>query len=197
MKKIHRIVLNDRKVKVRELADMLKISAERVHHILHEHLQMKKLCARWVPRLLTIDEKQRRVDDSERNLELFQRNPNEFFRRFVAMDETWIHYYTPESKWASAEWLEPHESRPKRPKVQKSAGKVLASVFWDAHGIILIDYLENERTITGEYYAALLDQLSKEIKKKRPQMAKKKVLFLSGQRAGSHLHESNGQTERT
>ena len=30
MKKIHRIVLNDRKVKVRELADMLKISAERV-----------------------------------------------------------------------------------------------------------------------------------------------------------------------
>ena len=57
IKKLHRIVLNDRKVKVRELADMLKISAERVHHILHEHLQMKKLCARWVPRLLTIDEK--------------------------------------------------------------------------------------------------------------------------------------------
>ena len=38
IKKIHRIVLNDRKVKVRELADMLKISAERMHHILHEHL---------------------------------------------------------------------------------------------------------------------------------------------------------------
>jgi len=53
----------------------------------------------------------------------------------------------------------------------------MASVFWDAHGIIFIDYLQKGRTVTGEYYAALLDKLNDEIKKKRPHMAKKKVLY--------------------
>jgi len=44
----------------------------------------------------------------------------------------------------------------------------MASVFWDAPGIIFIDYLQKGRTDTGEYYAALLDKLNDEIKKKRP-----------------------------
>lgn len=165
IKKVHRIVLNDRKVKVREIADILKISTERVRYILHEYLDMKKLSARWVPRFLTIDQKQQRVDDSERILALFQKNSKDFLRRFVTMDETWIHYYTPESKRSSAEWLQENETRPKRPKTQRSAGKVMASVFWDAQGIIFIDYLQKGKTITGDYYVTLLDKLDEEIKK--------------------------------
>ena len=56
------------------------------------------------------------------------------------------------------------ESAPKRPKTQQLVGKVVASVFWDAHGVISIDYLEKGRTITGAYYAALLDRLVDEIR---------------------------------
>jgi hypothetical protein len=40
--------------------------------------------------------------------------------------------------------------------VQKSAGKVLASIFWDQDGILLIDYLPNGQTISAEYYLSLL-----------------------------------------
>ena len=47
-----------------------------------------------------------------------------------------------------------------------SAGKVLAFVFWDAHGILFIDYLERGRTIKSEYYMALLVRLKEEIAKK-------------------------------
>lgn len=177
IKKVHRLVLNDRKIKVRELAEIVGISTERIRCILHEHLQFKKLCARWVPRLLTIDQKQQRVDDSEACLEIYKRNQKEFLRRYITMDETWIHHYTPESNRQSAQWLAPGESRAKRPKTQKSAGKVLASIFWDAHGIIFIDYLEKGRTINSDYYIELLDRLDAEIKRKRPHMAKKKKLF--------------------
>ena len=53
----------------------------------------------------------------------------------------------------------------------------MASVFWDAHGIFFIDFLEKGKTIKSDYYMALLDRLSAEIKKKRPHMQKKKVLF--------------------
>ena len=53
----------------------------------------------------------------------------------------------------------------------------MSSVFWDAYGILFIDYLEKGKTINSEYYMALLDQFSADIKKRRPHMQKKKVLF--------------------
>jgi histone-lysine N-methyltransferase SETMAR len=177
IEKVHRIVLENRKVKLREIADTLKISEGSVHTILHERLSMRKLFSKWVPRLLTVDQKQQRVDDSERCLELFMRNKKDFLRRYVTMDETWIHHHTPESNRQSAEWTAAGEPRPKRPKSQKSAGKVMASVFWDAQGILFIDYLEKGSRINSEYYIALLVRLKEEIAKKRPHMKKKKMIF--------------------
>ncbi|CAK9803082.1 Protein GVQW3 [Anthophora quadrimaculata] len=96
IKKVHKIVLKDRKMKLREIADTLKISEGSVFTILHENLSMRKLLSKWVPRLLTPDQKQQRLGDSERCLELFKRDKKDFLRRYVTMDETWIHYYTPE-----------------------------------------------------------------------------------------------------
>lgn len=56
IEKIHDIVLDDPKVKLREIVEKTNVSYERVHNILHEHLGMRKLTARWVPRLLIIDQ---------------------------------------------------------------------------------------------------------------------------------------------
>ena len=156
--KIHSIVLN-------------------VVNILHTHLYMRKLCVKWMPRLLTTDQKRIRVITSEQNLSYFNRNPKEFLRPFVTMDETWIRRYTPESREGSKQWVKPGESALKRPKTQHSTRKVIASVFWDAHGVIYIDYLEKGRIITGAYYAVLLNRLVVEIRKKRPHMKKQKNPF--------------------
>ena len=65
--------------------------------------------------------------------------------------------------------------RPKRPKTQQWAGKVMASVFWHAVAILLIDYLEKDKTINSDYFMAILDRLTAKIKKKRSHMQKKKV----------------------
>ncbi|XP_030760797.1 protein GVQW3-like [Sitophilus oryzae] len=51
--KVHQMVLDDRRIKVREITEIMNISKERVCHI----LGMRKLSARWVPRLLTLDQK--------------------------------------------------------------------------------------------------------------------------------------------
>ena len=59
--------------------------------ILKDHFCMKKLSARWMPRLLTIDHKRNRMTSSIECLALFNRNKEEFLRRFVTMDETRIH----------------------------------------------------------------------------------------------------------
>ncbi|GFX60187.1 histone-lysine N-methyltransferase SETMAR [Trichonephila clavipes] len=142
IKKVHKIIFDNRKVKLIEIAETLKISKERVGHIVNEYLDMRKLCSKWVPRELPIDQKQQRIDDSKQYLELFNRNKSEFLRRYVTMDEIWLHHFTPEFNRQSAEWTALDEPTPKSGKTQKSAGKVMASVFWDTHRIIFIDYLK-------------------------------------------------------
>ncbi|KAF7277971.1 hypothetical protein GWI33_008970 [Rhynchophorus ferrugineus] len=79
-------------------------STERVHHIIHEYLGVRKPCAKWVPRELTVDQKQRRVDDSEQCLKMIKRNKPEFLRRYVTMDETGLHHFTPKSNRQSTKW---------------------------------------------------------------------------------------------
>ena len=106
--------MGNRKVKLQELADTLKLSKG----IIHEHLGMKKLFSKWVPRLLTPEQKQQRVDDSESCLEMFTRN-KEFLCRYITMDETRIHHFTPESNRQPADW---HADGDSRPKIQKSPG---------------------------------------------------------------------------
>ena len=53
----------------------------------------------------------------------------------------------------------------------------MTSVFWFAHGVIFIDYLEKGRTITGAYYAVLLDRLFDEIRREWPYLKKEKIIF--------------------
>jgi [histone H3]-lysine36 N-dimethyltransferase SETMAR len=92
--------------------------------------------------------------------DIFNHNKDEFFRRFITMDETWLHHYTPWSNRQSADWTESDEPNPKREKTQRSAGQVMTSVFWDVRGIIFIDYLEKGQTINSEYDIALLKLLN-------------------------------------
>ena len=92
-------------------------------------------------------------------MERFNKNKTDFVRRFITVDETWIHHYIPESKQQSKHWTEAGYSALKKTGSVPSAGKIMASVFWDAEGILFIDYLEKGKTISGEYYSYLLTRL--------------------------------------
>jgi hypothetical protein len=81
------MLLDDRRKKVREIAETIGISKERVGYILREQLDMKKLYARWVPRLLTADQKCTSMKTYEQCLERFNKNKTDFVRPFITMDE--------------------------------------------------------------------------------------------------------------
>ncbi|GFU54412.1 mariner transposase [Trichonephila clavipes] len=67
------------------------------------------------------------------------------------MDETWVHHFTPKTKELSKQSIEKGELAPKKAKTVPCADKIIVSVFWDARGIIFIDYLEKGKTINGEF----------------------------------------------
>ena len=74
----------------------------------------------------------------------------------MTVDETWVHYYEPENKAQSRQSIGPGSLRPKKFKTQPFAGKMMTTVFWDAQDVIMLD-LAKKSTITGAYYANLLD----------------------------------------
>ncbi|XP_018050102.1 PREDICTED: uncharacterized protein LOC108688374 [Atta colombica] len=53
---------------------------------------------------LTVDCKRDRVTISKQCLEMFQHNLDEFLRRLITVDETWNHYFIPETKEQSKQW---------------------------------------------------------------------------------------------
>ena len=99
-------------------------------------------------------------------LKRFRSKEDDFLSRLVTVDEIWIHYYEPENKDQSRQWVGPGSPRPKKFKTQPSAGKVMATVFWDAQGIIMLYFPAKKSTITGAYSANLLDQLRTAIREK-------------------------------
>jgi len=175
---IHELILEHHRISAKSIAEQLGISRERVGSIIQEDLDMRKLSAKWVPKCLNANQKRERCQSSEQLLEFFRRDPNDFLFRFVTMDETWLCHYDPETKQRSMEWRHSGSLRPKKFRVQKSAGKVLASIFWDQDGILLIDYLPKGQTINAEYYSSLLVQLKDILKEKHSGKVTKGVLFL-------------------
>jgi len=138
---IHELILEDSRISAKSIAEQLGISRERDWSIIHEDLDMRRLSAQWVPKCLNADQKPQRCLSSEQLLEFFRRDPNNFLSRLVTMDETWLYHYDPGTKQQSVEWRYSGSPCPKNFRVQKSTGKVLASIFWDQNGILLIDYL--------------------------------------------------------
>lgn len=167
IQQVYNQISDERGVKVREIAEAIEISEERIRHILYEELQMKKLFARWVPNSLTVDEKYFRLRMSRSCLERFQKNKIDFVRRFITTNECWVYHYEPESDCLNLN----------KAKADQLAKKVRASVFWDAKGILLIDYLPKHRKMTAEHYVSLLDHLNEKIHEKRPGLQKKKIIF--------------------
>jgi len=175
---IHELILEDRRISAKSITEKLGISRERFGFIILEDLDMGKLSAKWVPKCLNADQKRQRCQSSEQLLEFFRCDPNDFLSRLLTMNETWLYHYDLETKQQSMEWRHSGSACLKKFRVQKSAGKVLASIFWDQDGVILIDYLRKGQTINAEYYSSLLVQLKDILKEKLRGKITKGVLFL-------------------
>ena len=134
---VEAIVKENRRVTAHEIAARLDMSHGSAHHIVHDVLQFHEVSARWVPRHLTTELKERLVDGCQELLKCFEAEGDGFLGRTVTGDETWVHYHQPETKKASKKWH--HSSSPKLKKFRKqpSAGKVMLTLFWDERWVIL------------------------------------------------------------
>ena len=164
----------------------LTISRGSIHTILTRELGMRKVSARWVPWLLTEEHQQAQMGAALELLGRYHEEGDDFLSRIVTGDESWVHYWTPESKEASKVWKTQDEEAPRKAKEIPSAGKVMVTVFWDVHGILLIEFLPDsidpvtgrKYTVNADRYFDTLVKLHEAIRRKRPGLLTRRPILL-------------------
>jgi len=178
--RIDEMVRSNRRITLEEIEDGLNEDCSHfsVHKIVSETLGYSKVSARWVPRQLTDDHKRQRVESDTEFLRRYEEEGEDFLDSLVTGDETWAHHYTPETKEQSKQWRHTTSPKPKKFKTTLSAGKVMATVFWDRKGVLLVDFLPKGETINSERYCETLTKLRRAIQNKRRGRLTKGVVLL-------------------
>lgn len=162
VQQVEKKVRDDRRVTLDTLKESFPhVSRSLLGEIVSERLGFRKLCARWVPKMLTPEHREKRVSAAREFLERFQTEGESFLDSIVTGDETWVCHYTPESKRQSLQWRHTHSPSAKKFKVQFSERKIMASVFWDRKGILLVDFMPKGTTINADAYCETLKKLKK------------------------------------
>ena len=99
--RVQQLVLEDRRVTLEYVSDNVGISIGATHKVLHEHLGMSKVCAKWVPKMLIPEQKQARVEACQQLLHQVRELGDAFLQRLVTQDESWFHLREPEFKQES------------------------------------------------------------------------------------------------
>ena len=84
----------DRRVSIETISAQFDVSVRTVHTIIRKELKMRKICAKFVPRVLREDKKERRCLDSREMVELINSDPA-VLDALVTCDESWIYCYDP------------------------------------------------------------------------------------------------------
>jgi hypothetical protein len=104
------------------LEEMKGISRQTVRTILIEDLKKKKVCSRFVPHLLTPEQKHQRAASYAEFLEMID-DARDVLNRIVAGNKSWCFMYDPETKRQSATWLSPKKPKAQKVRMQKSRVK--------------------------------------------------------------------------
>ena len=103
---IKNIMNKDCHVSTVTITAQFNVSMGTVHTIIREEMKMRKTCAKFVPRVLREDQKERRCHDSRDMVELINSDPV-VLDALVICDESWIYCYEKETKRQSSQWKHP------------------------------------------------------------------------------------------
>lgn len=155
-----------------------QISRTLLYGIVTDRLGYRKLCSRWVPKMLTDVHKTKRLGSALTFLTRYSDDGENFLNKIVTGDETWVRHVTPESKQQSMEWRHTHSPKKQKFKTTMSAQKIMCTVFWDRKGVLLIDFLARGETINAARYCETLRKLKRAIQNKRRGMLSNGIVLL-------------------
>ena len=194
VKKVERVLDKDRRLTLEQIAQKVKVSTRSVARIIKNTLGLSLRCCRWVPRILTDEQKKKRKTACTETLALYHADSENFLGKVVTSDETYIHYFQPTTKRESSQWLKKGADPPVKAKLINSAKKVMALIFWDMYGVLLVKYFRKGATLTGKIYSETLKQLKEVYMKKRGVKKWRAGVYLLHDNASSHTSKVAQET---
>ncbi len=184
---VRALLKHDRRLTIRQLEYLMEeemcnpTSRSTIHHILSMELDVRKVCARRVPHMLSDTHEVLPVAAAVKFLSQYTNKGESMLDRIIMGDETWTHCYTLPTKAQSKVWNYCDEKAPKKFKAERSVGKVMRTAFWDSKGLIHAEYFVTsfmEKGITAEHYFDNLVLLRGIVKLKWPSLLRGSVLLL-------------------
>ncbi len=167
---IRDLLEDDRCKTIRELIIQSSLSQGTVHRIIQKDLKFSRICAKFVPRLLTQQQMNHRAELAADNLSLLEDGGCAFIDKIITGDETWLYCFNPQSKQHSSQWLPKGSKRPEKALRAKTASKkVMLTLFFDVHGLVMIHFLEQGETVDTDEYCRVLARLRENVRLKRPE----------------------------
>ncbi len=144
---------------------------------------MRKLTPKFIPKILTQQQKDTRVELSRRNVAKIEADPG-ILSQLIATDESWIFTYDPRTKCADMQWSGPQDARPRKALHSRSQRKTLLILYFDSHGPIHSFF--SDGTVDADVYIESLRQMRESLRRKRPHLWADKTFFLLQDNASPH-----------
>ncbi|XP_070382677.1 protein GVQW3-like [Dermacentor albipictus] len=120
--RLKNLMNSDRRMSITMIVDDLSIPQTHVFEIVAENLATRKVCAKFVPRVFSEQQKAHRKAICQDLLHHVNENPD-VSDNVVTGEETWVFDYDPDSKRQGSEWHTPSFLRPKKARMSKSKQK--------------------------------------------------------------------------
>jgi hypothetical protein len=114
---------------VQEIAEECRISIGLYHDILATKLEMHWVVSKFVLQLLMQDQRDSCIAICQELLDHTSKQEN-FLKRIITGDETWVYGYDVETKMQSSQWVGKNSPRPKKARWVRSNMKVMLLVFF-------------------------------------------------------------------
>jgi len=163
--RVHRITRKDRHPTIGEVIMLVGISHGTCHKILTEDLKMRCVASKFVPRLPSVDQKQRRLDICLDLKENAANNPS-FLSNVITGDETWVYAYDPETKSQSSQWKSPGSPQLKKARQVRSNIKSMLICFFDQKEIVHKEFVPPGQTVNAALYVEVLRHLRENVQRK-------------------------------
>jgi hypothetical protein len=122
-----------------------------LHTVLYEIIAVSlcfhKFCTKWVPKMLTGVHKTQRVASALTFLERYHRDSDEFLSHLVTGDKTRVSFVCQNQTVVKAVDANTFTKQTEKCK-QASARKLMATVFWDRKGVLILEIIQQGNTIT-------------------------------------------------
>ena len=173
------MVEEDNRVSLEEIADCVGVHSSTISKILRHKLGYRKVSSRWVPHILTSENKGERVRFCKRMLNIYKKGDSKRLDEIVTGDETWVYMYEPPRKSQNKAWIKKSQSPPQIAQRQWSQKKVLYTVFFNTKGIVLQKPCKRGQTVTGKFYRdSVLSDLKKHYAATRPNTGMRGIKIL-------------------